>query len=196
VNEAESLERGLVLAALDALRQVEGDAIVRVILERAAASDLEGAEARRRVPFVDYLRYRDAAVDCLGESFRRVAFETGRTLVRNLNHRKIEEVGALIRGLGAAASKLTVIGQAAVLAAAGNPGEVRASQIADTHLVLTISDCPECRGLEHPTPFCFLNQGIVTEFARRYLDAVVRTEETACAAMGAPACRIEVWLSQ
>ena len=62
----------------------------------------------------------------------------------------------------------------------------------DALLVITILDCPECRGLKREAPFCFLNQGIITEFAERYLGVRVRTQETACIATGASACRVEV----
>jgi predicted hydrocarbon binding protein len=48
----------------------------------------------------------------------------------------------------------------------------------ETHLAITIGQCPECRDLRQQAPFCFLNQGIITEFAARYLDTRVRTDET------------------
>jgi predicted hydrocarbon binding protein len=195
VDEAETLERGLVLAGLDALRQSQGDAVVRRILSRAAASGLEEGGGGGWVPIVDYLRYRDAALEYLGERFNTVAFETGRALVRNLRHRKIDEVKALLASLDGAAGKLPVIGQAAVLAAKGNPGVVRARMRDDSHLSITIDECPECRGLRRPAAFCFLNQGIITEFAARYLDTHVKTEETRCMAKGDEACVIDVALS-
>src|SRR5262249_9465997 len=147
------------------------------------------------VPIVDYLRYRDAALEYLGDHFNTVAFETGRTLVRNLRHRKIDEVRTFLATLDRGAGKLPVIGQAAVLAATGNPGVVRARMRDDSPLSITIDECPECRGLRRPAPFCFLNQGIITEFAARYLDARVKTDETRCMAKGDEACVIDVELS-
>jgi len=196
VNESESLERGLVLAGLDALRQSRGDAVVRLILSRAAAPELsDGPEqAAGQVRIVDYLRYRDAALEYLGDSFNNVAFETGRALVRNLRHKKVEEVQALIARFDRGANKLAILGQAAVLAAKGNPGAVRAAMDGESRLLITIDKGPECRGLERETPFCFLNQGLVTEFAARHLGTRVVTEETACMALGSPFCRIEVTL--
>jgi predicted hydrocarbon binding protein len=193
MNDAESLERGLVRAGLDALRQLRGDAVVRVIVNEAVAQGRtdHGGEPSR-FPIVDYVRYRDAVLGYEGESFGEVAFETGRTLVRNLRHRKVDEIRALIAQLGSAPTRLAVIGQAAVLAAKDNPGVVRAAMKGDGLLVITIEKCPECRGLKRETPFCFLNQGIITEFAARYLDVRVRTQETACIAMGAPRCEVEV----
>ena len=193
MDDAESLERGLVLAGLDALRQLRGDAVVRIILGQATAQDQTDREGTgSRVPIVDYLRYRDAVLAYLGESFGPVAFETGRSLVRNLRHRKVDEIRALISQLGSAPSQLAVIGQAAVLAARDNPGVVRAAMKGDKLLVIAIEKCPECRGLKRETPICFLNQGIITEFAERHLSVRVRTQETACMATGAPHCQIEV----
>lgn len=193
MNDAESLERGVVLAGLDALRQLKGDAFVRVILGQAVAQDRTGRDTvSSRGPIVDYLRYRDTIMDYVGDGFGDVAFETGRTLVRNLRHRKVDEIRALIGHLGSAPSRLAVIGQAAMLAARDNPGIVRAAMEDDALLVVTILKCPECCGLKRQAPFCFLNQGIITEFAARYLGVRVRTQETACIAVGAPFCRIEV----
>jgi len=193
MNDAESLERGVVLAGLDALRQLKGETVVRVILGQAVAKDRTGRDAGSTpAPIVDYLRYRDTVMGHVGDGFEDVAFETGRTLVRNLRHRKVDEIRALVGHLGSAPSRLAVIGQAAVLAARDNPGAVRAVMEGDALLVVTILKCPECRGLKREAPFCFLNQGIITEFAARYLGVRVRTQETACVAMGAPFCRIEV----
>lgn len=192
MNEADSLERDLVLAGLDALRQVQGDAVVRVIVGHAAAQDLADMQGATRVPIVDYLRYRDAALGYLGDTFNTVAFETGRTLVRNLRHKKLEQIQALIARFELGTNKLPLIGQAAVLAVKGNPGVVRATMKEPGRLVITIEKCPECRDLERDKPFCFLNQGIITEFAQRYLGASVKTEETACLAVGDAVCQIEV----
>jgi predicted hydrocarbon binding protein len=147
------------------------------------------------VQIVDYLRYRDAALEYLGERFNDVAFETGRALVRNLRHRKLDEVRGLLETVHETGSRLPLVGQAAVLAAAGNPGIVRARMRDDSHLLITIGQCPECRGLQRAAPFCFLNQGIITEFAGRYLDLRVKTDEIECMAQGAAACEIEVALS-
>lgn len=194
MNDNETLEAGLVLAGLDALRQIEGGAVVRAIMDEALVPAREDAQsAASRVPIVDYLRYRDAALTYLGESFHAVAFETGRVLVRNLRHRRLEdEVRALIAQFRGATSPLPVIGQAAVLAARGNPGVVRAAMKDATRMAIVIERCPECRGVDRDKPFCFLNQGVITEFALRYLEAAVSTRETACMAQGAPACEIEV----
>lgn len=193
MDDAESLERGLVLAGLDALRQLRGDAVVRLILGQATAQDRGDREGgSSRVPIVDYLRYRDAVLAYLGEGFGPVAFETGRSLVRNLRHRKVDEIRALIDQIGSGPSQLAVIGQAAVLAAKDNPGMVRAVMKGDQLLVITIEKCAECRGLKRETPICFLNQGIITEFAERHLGVRVRTRETACMGTGAALCQIEV----
>lgn len=195
MNETETLEAGLVLAGLDALRQIEGGPAVRAILEQAVGPALLEAEAGgRRVPIVDYLRYRDAALAYLGPSFDAVAFETGRTLVRNLRHKRMGEIQALLAQFKDAAQRLPAIGQAAVLAARGNPGVVRALPQGDSRLLIVIEQCPECRDVQRDTPFCFLNQGIITEFAARYLGVQVTTRETACMALGAPHCEIEVAL--
>jgi predicted hydrocarbon binding protein len=196
LNETETLEAGLVLAGLDALRQIEGGPAVRAILEQAVGADLLEEEAgSRRVPILDYLRYRDAALKYLGASFDAVAFETGRTLVRNLRHRRMGEVQALLEQFKGAANRLPAIGQAAVLAARGNPGVVRALPQGDSTLLIAIEKCPECRDVQRDRPFCFLNQGIITEFAARYLQVAVATRETACMALGAPRCEIVVSLA-
>jgi predicted hydrocarbon binding protein len=196
LNDSETLEAGLVLAGFDALRQIEGGAVLRAIMDQALVPALVDAQSQAsRVPIVDYLRYRDAALDYLGESFHAVAFEAGRTLVRNLRHKRLEEVQALIARFRGAGSPLPLIGQAAVLAARGSPGVVRADMTDGAHLSIVIEQCPECRDLQRATPFCFLNQGIVTEFAQRHLGAAVATRETACMAQGAAACQIEVTLA-
>ena len=59
-------------------------------------------------------------------------------------------------------------------------------------LVITIENCPECRGLTRETPICFINQGVTEEFARRFLGFEVTTLESQCSALGAPHCEIEV----
>ena len=193
MNDAESLQRSLVLAGLDALRHLRGDATVREIMGQATAPDETSRERDpARVPIVGYLRYRDAVLNHVGDGFGAVAFQTGRTLVRNLRHKKVDQIRALIAQLGRAPSRLSVIGQAAVLAAKDGPGVVRAVMKGDALLVITIEECPECLGLRRDAPFCFLNQGIITEFAARYLEARVRTQETACMAIGASLCQIEV----
>jgi predicted hydrocarbon binding protein len=192
MNENDSLERSLVLAGLDALRQNGGDDVVRQILGHAAFGPAEDLGSTGRIAIVDYLRYRDAAVAVLGERFRTISFETGRTLVKNLRHRKVEEIRQLLERLSGNHQTLFQIGQAALLAAKGSPGVVRASFPRDNVLCITIEDCPECRGLKRDSPFCFLNQGLITEFAAAYLKVRVRTEETACMALGDPFCRTEV----
>lgn len=82
-----------------------------------------------------------------------------------------------------------------MLAAKGNPGTVRASMASPEKLLITIENCPECRGLRRESSFCFLNQGIITEFAERFLGTRVHTHETDCMAVGADLCRIEVTLA-
>lgn len=190
----ESLEKGLVLAGLDALRQIGGDALVQVILTQAGKLEFAEAGLPDRVPIDDYLRYRDTAIGLLQESFCSTAFETGRILVRALRKRNEAQMQALLAQFGRAANKLPLIGQAAVLAAKGNPGSVRAAMSGPDTLVITIENCPECRGLERETPFCFLNQGVITEFAESSLGLRVHTEEKRCIAVGDPACEIEVTL--
>jgi len=195
VNARESLETGLVLAGLDALRQIGGDEMMRRIVGQATLvglSDEDGEE--NGIPIVDYLRYRNTALELLGDTFQAIAFETGRTLVRNLQHRKVDEIRSLVDRLGQTENKLFLIGQAAVLAAKENPGVVRAAFPTDSVLAITIEECPECRGLRRRTPFCFLNQGIITEFAERYLGVKVSTVETKCMAQGSPFCLTEVSL--
>lgn len=190
MNEAEGLERSIVLAGLDALRKSGGDTVVRALLLNAAAQERE--DFPKTVAIVDYLRYRDAALEFLGDRFKDVAFETGRNLVRNFHHKKVNEIRRLIASFEGSKEKLPLVGQAAVLAAKGNPGVVRAQMRGKSLLLITIESCPECRGLSRETPFCFLNQGIITEFADRYLGLRVGTEETACIATGAPICEIHV----
>jgi predicted hydrocarbon binding protein len=195
VNALENLETGLVLAGLDALRQIGGDEMMRRIVGQATLVGLSDEEGEPGVPIVDYLRYRNTALELLGDTFQTIAFETGRTLVRNLRHRKVDEIRALVQTLGQTENKLFLIGQAAVLAAKENPGIVRASFPSESVLAITIEECPECRGLRRRMPFCFLNQGIITEFADRYLGVKVLTVETKCMAQGSPFCQTEVSLA-
>jgi predicted hydrocarbon binding protein len=185
----ESLEKGLVLAGLEALRQIGGEALVQVLLDQAGAHSLATFNGDERVPIEEYLKYRDTALEFLQDSFCTTAFETGRILVRRLGREREGQVRALLAQFEHAANKLPVIGQAAVLAAKGNPGSVRAAMRGDA-LVITIENCPECRNLRREAPFCYLNQGIITEFAETHLGMRVRMEETKCMALGERSCEI------
>jgi predicted ArsR family transcriptional regulator len=193
LEDIETLEKGLVLAAMDALREIGGEELVQVLLWQADRLDFADADTlSARVPVDQFLQYRDTVIDFLQSSFCATAFQTGQHLLRSLRNDKVEHVKKLIGQFKYSANKLPVIGQAAVLAAKGNPGVVRASMRSSDLLIVTIEDCPECRFLQADGPFCYLNQGVITEFAERYLDLQVRTEETRCAAMGDAACEIEV----
>lgn len=194
MGQPETLERGLVLAGLEALREVGGDPLVGVVLGLVGGLDLADAGSSDRVPLDVYLRYRDGVLDLLQESFSATAFNTGRLLVKSLKHQKESQIRALIDQFKHAANKLPLIGQAAVLAAKGNPGTVRAALKSDSLLSITIEDCPECRNLQRRTPFCYLNQGVITEFAESYLSLGVETRETRCIAVGGPLCEIQVTL--
>jgi hypothetical protein len=123
----ETLERRLLLAGLDALRQIGGDALVQVLLTQAGKPELAEAGGAVRVPLDDYLRYRDSALGLLHESFSSTAFETGRILARRLRRENEGQVRALVASFDHAPNKLPLIGQAAVLAAQDNPGVVRAA---------------------------------------------------------------------
>jgi predicted hydrocarbon binding protein len=162
------------------------------MLTQAGKPELAEEDGAARVPLDDYLRYRDVALDLLHESFSSTAFETGRILARRLRRENEDQVRALVAGFDHAPSKLPLIGQAAVLGAQGNPGVVRAAMRDPDHLVVTIERCPECRGLRRPSPFCFLNQGLITEFAADSLRVRVDTRETQCLAVGDGACEIHV----
>jgi len=193
--EGESLEKQLVVAGLDALREVGGDALVEVILSQAGEAGLAYSDSlEERIPLDQYLHYRDTVLDFLGDSFSSTAFETGRLLVRTLKHEREGQIKALIAQFRHAPNQLPAIGQVAVLAAKGNPGTVRASMKGDDLLVITIANCPECRQLKRATPFCYLNQGVITEFAEAHLGLEVQTEETRCMALGDAQCEIEVRL--
>lgn len=192
----ETVERGLVTAGFDAVRQIGGEALVQVLLAQAGQGDLETGGASDRVPLEAYLRYRDTAIDFLRDSFCGTAFETGRILARILRREHGAQLASLLSSFGNAANKLPLIGQAAVLGARGNPGVVRASMRHPELLVITIEKCPECRGLKRETPFCNLNQGLITELAEGDLGLRVQTEETKCIAMGEKACEIQVKLAR
>jgi hypothetical protein len=193
MSSGESLEKGLVVAGLDALRQVGGEELVQVLLAQAGRPDFANAAAiGERIPIEEYLGYRDSMMDFLGESFRRTAFDTGRILVKSLKDQREGQIKALIAQFRHAKNKLPLIGQAAVLAAKGNPGVVRAAMSGQDKLLITIENCPECRQLKLDAPFCTLNQGVITEFAELHLGLAVETVETRCAAMGAPLCEIQV----
>jgi predicted hydrocarbon binding protein len=188
----QTLEKRLVAAGLDALREIGGEALVQVLLTQAGTPDIAAGSVTERVPLADYLRYRDTAIDFLRESFCGTAFETGKLLARSLRRDNEAQLRALLTTYGNTASKLPLIGQAAVLGARNNPGVVRAAMRDENLLVITIEDCPECRGLKRDAPFCFLNQGLITELAEGDLGLKVRTEETKCIAMGDRQCEIQV----
>jgi predicted hydrocarbon binding protein len=192
----ESLDKGLVLAGLDALREIGGDALVNVMLSQSGTEAFASADSlAQRVPIEDYVRYRNTAIDFLGDSFGHTAFQTGRILARRLRHENEAQMRALLTQFAHAKNKLPVVGQAAVLAAKGSPGTVKATMRTDVLLVITIENCPECRNLKRETPFCFLNQGLITEFAEGQLGMPVKTEETKCSALGSRTCEIEVTLA-
>jgi predicted hydrocarbon binding protein len=188
----QTLEKRLVAAGLDALREIGGEALVQVLLAQAGTPDIAEGNANERVPLAEYLRYRDTAIDFLRESFCGTAFETGRLLARSLRRDNEAQLQALLASYGDTASRLPLIGQAAVLGARNNPGVVRAAMRGDNLLVITIDDCPECRGLKRETPFCFLNQGLITELAEGDLGLRIKTEETKCISMGDRQCEIQV----
>jgi predicted hydrocarbon binding protein len=189
----ESLQASLVLAGFDALRQVGGDALVQILLAQAGELGLDDrAAGDARIPIEQYLRYRDAALDFLGPSFASTAFETGKIVVHTLKKDRPQEITWLLNQYKHAASKMPLIGQAAVLAAKDNPGKVTAKMKTKDVLLIAIEGCPECRGLKRETPFCYINQGVISEFASLFLGITVATHETRCMALGDERCEIEV----
>ncbi len=192
--QTETLQAGLVLAGFDALREIGGEALVQIVLAQAGEFGLAELANQKdaSIPIEQYLRYRDAALDFLGDSFASTAFETGKIVVRMLGSEQLKQMAFLIEQYKHAASQLPVIGQAAVLAAKDNPGKVAAKMKSKDVLLITIERCPECRGLHRQTPFCYLNQGVISEFASAYLHMNVATKETRCMAMGDARCEIEV----
>ena len=193
MQQPESLQAGVFRAGFDALRQIGGEALVHILLAQAGESGLaDQATGDARIPIEQYLRYRDAALDFLGDSFASTAFETGKLLVHELHTEQTDQMKWLVAQYKHAASQLPLIGQAAVLAAKDNPGRVTAKMKGRDVLVITIENCPECRGLKRKMPFCYLNQGVITEFAAVYLNLHVVTRETRCMAVGDDHCEIEV----
>lgn len=193
--DMETLEKGLVVAGLEALRQIGGDLLVQALFEQSEVVNFTRPETLPDdVPLDAYLRYRDTLLEYLQESFCMMAFQTGQILMRNLNQEKGNQVKRLIEQFQYAANKLPAIGQAAVLAAKNNPGVVRAQMRGDALLVISIDRCPECRKLRRDTPFCYLNQGLITEFADIYMGLRVKTQETKCMALGDALCEVEVSL--
>jgi predicted hydrocarbon binding protein len=191
----ETLEKSLVVAGLESLRQIGGETLVQVLLGQSGMANFAHLETLpEQVPLEEYLHYRDTLVEFLQESFCMVAFQTGQILMRKLNQEKGNQVKKLIEQFQYAANKLPAIGQAAVLAAKDNPGVVRAAMRGEA-LLVTIDNCPECRKLQRTTPFCYLNQGLLTEFADIYLGIQVKTQETKCIAMGDARCEVEVTLA-
>jgi len=188
----ETIEKELVLAAIDALKVVGGEKLARIILRAAGKPEFEeGDKLPERIPLADYFRFRDTALGILGNSFGGTAFQAGQVMMRNLKNEKVRQIERLIVRSRSTMNRLPIIGQAAVLAARGNPGIVRGMMRRDT-LLIKIEDCPECRGLQRQTPFCFLTQGLIVEFANSYLNLKVTTRETQCAALGDPFCEIKV----
>jgi predicted hydrocarbon binding protein len=195
--QTESLEAGLVVAGFDALRLIGGEALVQIILVHAGEVGLDRhASADARIPLEQYLRYRDAALDFLGDSFTSTSFETGKNLVRKLEKDRPQQITWLLEQYKHAANQLPLIGQAAVLAAKDNPGKVTAKMKSNHVLLISIERCPECRGLKRETPFCYINQGVISEFASLFLNTSVVTKETRCMALGDDRCEIEVVVAE
>lgn len=192
--QSESLDAGLVMAGFDALRLIGGDALVQILLAHAGEVGLDdqAAAGDKRIPIEQYLRYRDAALDFLGDTFGMTAFETGKNLVRQLEKDRPPQITWLLDQYKHAANQLPLIGQAAVLAAKDNPGRVTAKMKSKDVLLIAIERCPECRGLKRETPFCYINQGVISEFASLFLNLQVVTHETRCMALGDERCEIEV----
>lgn len=192
--QSESLQAGLVVAGFDALRLIGGEALVQILLAHAGETGLDdqAASTDARIPIEQYLRYRDAALDFLGESFASTAFETGKNLVRKLEKDRPQQITWLLEQYKHAANQLPLIGQVAVLAAKDNPGKVTAKMKSKDLLLIAIEGCPECRGLRRDSPFCFINQGVISEFASLFLKLNVTTKETLCMALGDDRCEIEV----
>jgi predicted hydrocarbon binding protein len=181
------------MAGFDALRLIGGDALVQILLAHAGETGLDDqASGTDRIPIEQYLRYRDAALDFLGDSFASTAFETGKNLVRKLEKDRPQQMTWLLEQYKHAANQLPLIGQAAVLAAKDNPGKVTAKMKSKDVLLIAIENCPECRGLSRERPFCNINQGVISEFASLFLHLHVSTKETRCMALGHERCEIEV----
>ncbi len=188
----ESIEKGLVLSAITALKGVGGDTLVSILF--GAEDPFAPANLERlpdRIPLSEFLRLRDRAIDLLGRSFAGTALSAGREMIKHVPAEKAALLEQLIRTSRHTLGDLAVLGQAALLASQGNPGTVRPSMDREG-LLLRLENCPECRSLSWETPFCFINQGIVTEFAKRYLNLEVSTTETQCMAMGASFCVIRI----
>ncbi|MEW6128623.1 MAG: 4-vinyl reductase [Acidobacteriota bacterium] len=191
----ETLEKSLVVAGLESLKQIGGETLVQVLLGQPGMMDFTHPETLpEQIPLNEYLRYRDTLLEFLQESFSMVAFQTGQILMKKMNEEKAGQIKRLIEQFQYAANKLPAIGQAAVLAAKDNPGVVRATMRGESLLVITIDNCPECRELRRNTPFCYLNQGLLTEFADIFMGLRVKTQETKCIAMGDKWCEVEVSL--
>jgi predicted hydrocarbon binding protein len=165
---------------------------VRAVLR---AGEYDAGELKGRVPLSHYIRLRDAALDFFGQGFQKVAFETGRLLVRNIDGVRQDLVDRLLSQYAGVAQPLEPLRQVASIAAQGNPGRIgtRIDSAGTLHVI--IDDCPECRRISSSAPFCSLNQGMLSEFAARYLSLSVTTKETRCMASGDESCEVEVALS-
>ncbi|MFQ5839900.1 MAG: V4R domain-containing protein [Candidatus Methylomirabilales bacterium] len=189
----EFLDRELMATALSALKTMGGENLLRIVTQEAGRPEFAAPERLpTRIPIEDFFLLRDKALQTMGKGFQTWSFLVGQGLLRNLKPEKVEAIRQLVDKSKYAMNELALIGQAAVLGATGSPGSVKTSLDRD-RLLIQIQNCPECRGLQRQaSPFCFINQGVLTEFARRYLDTEVKTSETKCAAMGDPYCEIEV----
>src|ERR1043165_9692974 len=97
VEEMETLEKGLVIAGVEALRQIGGETLVQVVFGQAEMRDFARTETLPdEVSLAEYLRYRDTLLDFLHESFCMVAFQTGQILMRTLHHEKESQIKRLI----------------------------------------------------------------------------------------------------
>ncbi|MFQ5882445.1 MAG: V4R domain-containing protein [Candidatus Methylomirabilales bacterium] len=189
----EFLDRELIATAISALKTIGGENLLRIVTQEAGKPEFTTPEQLpARIPIQDFFLLRDKAFQTMGKGFQTWSFLVGQGLLRNLKHEKVEAINQLVDKSKYAMNELAMIGQAAVLAATGNPGSVKTS-LGPDKLLIQIHNCPECRGLnQQAMPFCFINQGMLTEFARRYLSTEVKTRETKCAAMSDPYCEIEV----
>ncbi len=71
-------------------------------------------------------------------------------------------------------------------------GDFALERLTPRELIVTVADSPFARAYGRAsTPVCHLTRGVLQTLAASGLEATATVEETACAAMGAEACRFE-----
>ncbi|MCU0773745.1 MAG: bacteriochlorophyll 4-vinyl reductase [Ideonella sp.] len=186
----------------EALREVGGAGLAQGVFERAGLAHHLRSPPSQMVDEQDVIRLHHALRALLGPGeVERVARDAGeRTAAYLLAHRIPRPVQALLRHLPAPLASrvlLRAIGAHAwTFAGSGRfevrPGGWRAASRGGRPVLLVLHDNPTCRGIHTEGPACAYHAAVFERLFTTLVHPRARVAETACASVGADACRFEV----